>query len=606
MRGEGAASNPGEERMDEQETQRGEGQGPASRPDELAVVRDLLFGPEQAQLSRLRERVENPELHARDVSRVLAKAVSLSTAEDDALARSLTPAVESALKESVRRNPTILTNSIFPIIGPAIRRASAEAIGRMVQTINQLMEHGFSWRGLRWRWEAVRTGRSYAEIVLAQTLVYRVEQVFLIQRGSGLLLHHVTRPEVAHPNGDLISGLLTAIQDFVTDSFRVGPHESMHRLEVGELSVWIEVGPHATLAAVIRGHAPEGLRSTLQQALERVHQDFGGELAAMSQSGVLPAEAGPVLSECLQGEFAARPAGASGKTLVLGLLIMAALGYRGFVAWGERERWAEYLDRLGSQEGLVVISAERAGGGYRVRGLRDPLAADPGRLLEGLGLATNRISAHWEAYHALSPGLVLRRAQRVLRPPAEVVLRYDADQGLLTAEGMATSDWIAAARARGEALPGVTSVDLSRLVDPGASELPLRIRRIEECVLYFEETTRLVPGQDETLGHLATDLSGLPAVAARRGRRVGVTVVGHTDRVGTDEYNAKLSRQRAEEARGLLEAQGVPRGWLTVTGVGSSAPLRPDLPAAEEALNRRVSFRVESEPGEGEAPNPLP
>ena len=73
----------------------------------------------------------------------------------------------------------------------------------------------------------------------------------------------------------MVSGMLTAIRDFAQDSFRVSDDEALDTLQVGELSVWIEQGPHAILAAVIRGTAPPELRTALQEALERVHARFG-------------------------------------------------------------------------------------------------------------------------------------------------------------------------------------------------------------------------------------------------------------------------------------------------------------------------------------------
>jgi len=73
-------------------------------------------------------------------------------------------------------------------MGPAIRRAIGEALSRLIQSLDRALDHSLTWRGLGWRLEAARTGRSFAEVVLAHTLVFRVEQVFLIHRRTGLLL----------------------------------------------------------------------------------------------------------------------------------------------------------------------------------------------------------------------------------------------------------------------------------------------------------------------------------------------------------------------------------------------------------------------------------
>jgi OOP family OmpA-OmpF porin len=52
-----------------------------------------------------------------------------------------------------------------------------------------------------------------------------------------------------------------------------------------------------------------------------------------------------------------------------------------------------------------------------------------------------------------------------------------------------------------------------------------------------------------------------------------VQVTGHTDRLGTAAYNAKLSTQRAEAVRNyLVQVGGMPANLVTATGVGSSQP----------------------------------
>src|SRR5688572_13021139 len=189
---------------------------PAARFTEL---RTLLVGPEQRQLRALQTRVEDPAAQARDVSRVLARAVELRN-NDPHLKRALAPTIEETISASVKRNPRPLADALFPIIGPAIRKAVAATLSSMLESLNTTLEHSLSLRSLQWRLDARRTGRSFAEIVLLNTLVYRVEQALLIHRPSGLLLQHITAPGTSAHDADMVSGMLTAIRAFVGDSFK--------------------------------------------------------------------------------------------------------------------------------------------------------------------------------------------------------------------------------------------------------------------------------------------------------------------------------------------------------------------------------------------------
>src|SRR5688572_28762580 len=248
--------------------------GPSDTPAaKFTELRALLVGPEQRQLHALQTRLEDPAAQARDVSRVLATAVELRT-RDPHLQRALAPTIEDAISASVRRNPRPLADALFPIIGPAIRKAIATTLSGMLESLNTTLEHSLSWRSLQWRLDARRTGKSFAEIVLLNTLVYRVEQVFLIHQPTGLLLQHLTAPGTQVQDADIVSGMLSAIRDFVRDSFKVSEEEGLQTLKVGELTVLVEQGPHAFLAVVIRGSAPPALRRTVQQALENVQAQY--------------------------------------------------------------------------------------------------------------------------------------------------------------------------------------------------------------------------------------------------------------------------------------------------------------------------------------------
>ena len=192
---------------------------PAQSQDSLVELRDLLLGPMQAQLDKLQRRLDSPQLLAKDVSQVLPEAISLRSSRDKKIQITLEPITEKAIISSIKKDRRVLVDALFPVMGPAIRKAIASTIQGMIQGFNQILEHSLSIQGLKWRWEAIRTQKTFAEVVLLHTLVYQVEQVFLIHKDSGLVLQHVVAKTAVSQDPDLVSGMLTAIKDFVHDSF---------------------------------------------------------------------------------------------------------------------------------------------------------------------------------------------------------------------------------------------------------------------------------------------------------------------------------------------------------------------------------------------------
>jgi outer membrane protein OmpA-like peptidoglycan-associated protein len=71
-----------------------------------------------------------------------------------------------------------------------------------------------------------------------------------------------------------------------------------------------------------------------------------------------------------------------------------------------------------------------------------------------------------------------------------------------------------------------------------------------------------------------------------------VSVNGHTDDVGTDDYNQKLSERRAEAVRDYLVKAGLSPDILSVQGHGKSMPLVRGTSDAARGKNRRVELGI--------------
>lgn len=71
-----------------------------------------------------------------------------------------------------------------------------------------------------------------------------------------------------------------------------------------------------------------------------------------------------------------------------------------------------------------------------------------------------------------------------------------------------------------------------------------------------------------------------------------VTILGHTDAIGTDAYNIALSRRRGQVVALLLEQRGIEPGHLSVVPIGKRQPVASNETAEGRAENRRVEFLI--------------
>ena len=111
---------------------------PALRPsaEELASCASSSSAPSGDGSASWSAGSTPPGSRREELAELLPEAIALRAGRDRQLARALAPTVESAIGESVRRNPREIATAIFPVLGPAIRKAIAETLAGLVASIN--------------------------------------------------------------------------------------------------------------------------------------------------------------------------------------------------------------------------------------------------------------------------------------------------------------------------------------------------------------------------------------------------------------------------------------------------------------------------------------
>jgi len=113
------------------------------------------------------------------------------------------------------------------------------------------------------------------------------------------------------------------------------------------------------------------------------------------------------------------------------------------------------------------------------------------------------------------------------------------------------------------------------------------IVNISDVLFDFNKYT-LKPGAREKLAKVSGILLAYPGLK--------IQVEGHTDSIGSDAYNQKLSEQRAGEVRNYICEQGVPQNTVTAVGFGKGDPVATNDTAAGRQQNRRVELVVSGAP----------
>jgi outer membrane protein OmpA-like peptidoglycan-associated protein len=92
----------------------------------------------------------------------------------------------------------------------------------------------------------------------------------------------------------------------------------------------------------------------------------------------------------------------------------------------------------------------------------------------------------------------------------------------------------------------------------------------------------ITPESEQTLLEALEDLKNNPDIT--------VEIAGHTDEIGSDEYNRKLSLMRADAVKQWLTKRGIQDNRLKTTGYGKDKPVAPNDTPENRKLNRRIEF----------------
>ncbi len=125
-----------------------------------------------------------------------------------------------------------------------------------------------------------------------------------------------------------------------------------------------------------------------------------------------------------------------------------------------------------------------------------------------------------------------------------------------------------------------------------ADGCPLRGEATLQGVTFEFNSANLTADSRTVLDKLAADL--------KRSPRLKIEVQGHTDSVGADAYNMKLSAARANSVREYLVSQSVNEQQLTSKGFGETQPLEDNKTEQGRSMNRRVVMNVLENPGDVE------
>jgi len=551
----------------------------------LNELRQIIIGLDTEDLRRLALLVNDPEAFSEEISELLPVSIKLMLEKDKISYSALMPVVESTIKDSIKKNPKTLADILFPIMMPAIRKAVAEDLKTMIDSLNTTLENSFSPRRMGWRFKAMLSSRSYAEIVLSNAYVFRVKQVFLIHKQSGLLLNEAFDDQhTVTKDADMVSSMLSAIKDFVQDSFDVEQKNELDTIKVGQFNIWIEQGPGAIIAAIVEGNAPSGFRTILKETIEKIHLKQSYELGHFKGDVEIFKKSDPYLQSCIISEQKNKKQKKPVIILILFIILLGLGSYWAYISIEKKLRIDKLENALKTEPGILITDDDKANGKIVFEGLRDPLAADPIKISGLYNVDTSEVTFAFKPYISLEDNLILKRAYSILQPPVSIVLSYKS--GELFASGEADNSWVNNALKKYIYITGVNIFNIDNLTLSNKDTLTIKAHvdskkySIEKFYFVFKyNTIELNKEQIVKFRSFIDEVKSVYDFNFSQDSVPVIIVMAHTSYVGNAIANKEVAFKRAHQFINLMIKAGIPMEVLVpktdyIEDIGNTYPVR--------------------------------
>ncbi|MDN4500819.1 OmpA family protein [Alteromonadaceae bacterium BrNp21-10] len=547
---------------------------------QLQQLRELLLGKDHQLIADVLQR------HARGmVGSVLTEALHDRQKQDGTIDKVLQPIVESSVEQSVSSHSDRLIGYLYPLVGSLVRKSVRAFLTDFIEKTNQLLENSLTVKGIKWRIRAKQAGVSFAQYAASQTFVYRVEHLLLIHRETGMLLNSVNYNEHNSSNVDVISSMLSAINDFVADSFTRtsdGNEEQLQTISTDNFTLLIKPGPYALMVAAVTGNAPQQLNDKMQIILENLHRLYDEELRKYDGDATVFTNTESQLRECLLAEH--KDAEQQKKKtpwmalVLIGLVTVAACWWG--VKWWQSQQLEDAIREIDQQPGIVLqrLSAN-LDQSVSLDILRDPDAIAVDDWLQQQQIQVPSLNLRERHYHALDGVIVQQRAQRIVADFPDVVLQWQGQQLVLTGNISASGKPNLLARLQSAGFSESDNLDVQQLgiqklnLDSNHSVLQQMFKQQVGKVTVIQLDFDVASDQINASAQLLLDdvslrYQHLKLLADSLGYQIGLVIIGTSDQSGSRQKNERLSQSRASNTESALIVLGLNSSELYSVGLG--------------------------------------
>ncbi len=255
--------------------------------EKLQLLREILLIDDREIASAVNERlevisetIERKEKLSKKIDPILEERLQEFVAE---IPEKLGPVITETLKAQIENSKDQVVEALYPIMGQMIKRYVQNEIKKLSENINKKVNNTFSIDAIKRKLRSRVTGVKESDLILAEVDPPVLNEIFVIEKGSGILLGNHSKTETL--DKDMVSGMLTAIKSFVEDAFSAGA-QNLEAIEYELYTIHIQNFYSYYIAAVVSGNYTRTFESKIENKLLTLSKKLSPKVSTLTREEI--------------------------------------------------------------------------------------------------------------------------------------------------------------------------------------------------------------------------------------------------------------------------------------------------------------------------------
>lgn len=234
--------------------------------DDIALekLKDIILRNDRDELEELRSILNNKEKLSEKVNPIISEHFNFLKENFSSEYESI---VNGLIDKKLKQSEQELLDLIYPSLGKMISKYVALQMSTLKESIESSVKSSFSFGR---SFTSFFTGVKESDLIIKDAVVSTVEEVYVIQRDSGLLIGSASNKNSM--DDEVIAGMLTAIKSFVEDAFNTQAQD-LEIIEYGSYKIIIRSYYSFYIAMAISG----AISQTEQREMQENIDEFAAE-----------------------------------------------------------------------------------------------------------------------------------------------------------------------------------------------------------------------------------------------------------------------------------------------------------------------------------------